>query len=188
MRLENSFEVPASVEESWRLLSDVPRVVPCLPGAELAEVVGENAWKAKLHVRLGPIALRFLTDIVRELSDQKAGRVVLAATARESKGRGSAKATIESTLTEADGGTRVVIVTELTLRGAVAQYGRGVVGEVASRLTADFAACIGGKLTEPRSPSEASTTSPEPLGLLRLVLAALRRALLRPARRRRIAP
>jgi len=57
MRLENSFDVPAGLEQSWRLLNDVPSVVPCLPGAELVEVVGENAWKAKLHVKLGPIAL-----------------------------------------------------------------------------------------------------------------------------------
>jgi len=98
MRLENSFEVPAGLEQSWRLLNDVPSVVPCLPGAELVEVVGENAWKAKLHVKLGPIALQFLADIVRERSDEAAGLVVLTTKARESKGRGSAEATIESTL------------------------------------------------------------------------------------------
>jgi carbon monoxide dehydrogenase subunit G len=188
MRLENSFEVPASVEQSWRLLNDVPSVVPCMPGAELLEVVGENAWKAKLHVRLGPIALQFLADVVRERSDEAAGRVVLGAKARESKGRGSAEARIESTLAAADGGTRVDIVTELTLRGAVAQYGRGVVGDVASRLTAQFAACIGDKLAETQSPSAAPTARPEPIGVLRLVLVALRRALFKRGQREKIAP
>src|SRR5437660_2054276 len=148
MRLENSFAVPVSVEQAWLLLNDVPSVVPCMPGAELLEVVGENAWKAKLHVKLGPIALQFLADVVRERSDEAAGNVVLGVKARESKGRGSAEATIESTLAAADGGTRVEIVTELALRGAVAQYGRGVVGDVASRLTADFADCLRGKLAE----------------------------------------
>ncbi len=190
MRLENSFGVPASVEQSWRLLDDVPSVLPCMPGAELVEVVAENAWKAKLHVRLGPIALQFLTDVVREQNDEADRRVVLAAKARESKGRGSAEATIESTLTAADGGTRVDIVTELTLRGAVAQYGRGVVGDVASRLTGQFADCIAGKLAErsTQSPPAAPAAQAEPIGGLRLVLGALRRALFHRRRRERIAP
>ena len=148
MRLENSFEVPAGLEQSWRLLNDVPSVVPCLPGAELVEVVGENAWKAKLHVKLGPIALQFTVDVTREEMDESAGRVVLAAKAREAKGRGSADATIESTLAGQDRGTRVAIVTELTLRGTVAQYGRGIVPDVARQLTAQFANCIAAKLGE----------------------------------------
>ena len=190
MRLENSFEVPASVEQSWRLLNDVPSVVPCLPGAELVEVVGEDAWKAKLHVKLGPIALQFLADVVREERDEAAGRVLLGTKARESKGRGSAEATIESTLTAIDGGTRVDLVTELALRGAVAQYGRGVVGDVASRMTADFADCLRGKLAEPDSPSAApaAPAAPEPVPVLRLVLAALRQTLLRRRRHERVAP
>ena len=190
MRLENSFEVPASVEQSWRLLTDVPSVVPCLPGAELVQVVGDDAWKAKLHVKLGPIALQFLADVVREERDESAGRVLIGAKARESKGRGSAEATIESTLTAADGGTRVDLVTELALRGAVAQYGRGVVGEVASRLTADFADCLRGKLAEPESPPGAPATpaSPEPVPVVRTVLAALRQALLRRGRHERAVP
>jgi uncharacterized protein len=121
MRLENSFEVPASVEQSWLLLNDIPSVVPCMPGAELVEITGENTWKAKLHVKLGPIALQFLADVTRERTDEATGLTVLGVKAREAKGRGSAEATIESTLTESGGGTRVDIVTELTLRGAVAQ-------------------------------------------------------------------
>jgi carbon monoxide dehydrogenase subunit G len=188
MRLENSFEVPAGAEQSWNLLNDVPSVVPCLPGAELVEVVGENAWKAKLHVKLGPIALQFLADVVRERSDEATGLVVLSAKARESKGRGSAEATIESRLAAADGGTRVELVTELALRGAVAQYGRGVVGDVASRLTAQFADCIGGKLATAESASPAPPPSPTPIPALRLVLASLRRALFRRARHERSTP
>ena len=87
------------------LLNDVPAVVPCMPGAELEETLGENAWKAKLHVKLGPIALQFTVDVTREEMDESAGRVVLAAKAREAKGRGSADATIESTLAGQDRGT-----------------------------------------------------------------------------------
>lgn len=175
MRLENSFDVAAPVHAAWRLLNDVPAVVPCMPGAELAEVVGEDAWKAKLHVKLGPIALQFLADVTREEMDEGAGRVVLAANAREAKGRGSAEATIESTLVGVDAGTRVDLVTELTLHGAVAQYGRGVVASVASRLTDQFAGCIAAKLADFPTP----VPEQKPIGGIRLVLGAFLRRLFR---------
>jgi carbon monoxide dehydrogenase subunit G len=171
VRLENSFEVAAPVDAAWRLLNDVPAVVPCMPGAELVEVTGENAWKARLHVKLGPIALQFLTDVTREHMDEAAGRVVLVTKAREAKGRGSAEATIESTLAAVAGGTRVDIATELTLRGAVAQYGRGVVADVASRLTTQFADCIAAKL------ADAPVAEQKPIGGIRLVLGAVLRRL-----------
>lgn len=179
MRLENSFEVSASVAQSWRLLNDVPSVVPCMPGAELVEVTGETTWKAKLHVKLGPIALQFLADVTRERMDETIGLVVLGVKAREAKGRGSAEATIESTLTESGDGTRVDIVTELALRGAVAQYGRGVVADVASRLTTQFAGCIAGKLADAPAPAPRAVTEPEPIGGIRLLLGALWRSLFR---------
>ena len=182
MRLENSFEVAAPRDAAWRLLNDVPSVVPCLPGAELTEVVDENTWKATLHVKLGPIALQFATDVRREQADEAAGRVVLAAKAREVRGRGSADATIESRLAAAaDGGTRVDILTELTLRGAVAQYGRGVVADVASRLTSQFAGCIAGKLSD--TPQPPASTEPVPIGGFRLLVGALWRSLFRRARK-----
>jgi carbon monoxide dehydrogenase subunit G len=179
MRIENSFDVSASVDEAWRLLNDVPAVVPCMPGAELVEVVGENAWKAKLHVKLGPIALQFLADVTREHVDDAAHRAVLAVKAREAKGRGSAEATIESALAAADGGTHVALATELALKGAVAQYGRGVVADVASRLTAQFAECIAGKLAAAPGDGPAPEVQAVPIGGLRLVLGALWRRILR---------
>jgi uncharacterized protein len=145
VRLENAFEVHAPLDAAWRLLNDVPTVVPCMPGAELLDG-GEDDWKAKLNVKLGPIALQFLTDVRREESDESARRIVLSAKAREARGRGSAQATIESRLEEAGAGTRVEITTDVRLQGTVAQYGRGIVGDVAARLTEQFAACIERKL------------------------------------------
>jgi carbon monoxide dehydrogenase subunit G len=183
MRIENTFDVPGSVEQAWRLLNDVPAVVPCMPGAELVEAAGNDAWQAKLHVKLGPIALQFLADVTREQVDEAAHRAVLGVTAREAKGRGSAEATIESSLAAADDGTQVALVTELELRGAVAQYGRGVVADVASRLTAQFAECIAGKLeaVPPGSSAPAPSPAPEPapIGGVRLVLGAFWRSLFR---------
>ncbi len=139
MRLENTFQVPASPEKTWDLLIDVPRIVPCMPGAELTEVVGENAWKAKIHVKIGPISLQFLSDIVREEMHEDEQRVKLSAHANEARGRGYAEATIESQLSSTDDGTEVTIVTELALQGTVAQYGRGVVADVSTQLTKEFA-------------------------------------------------
>jgi carbon monoxide dehydrogenase subunit G len=186
MRLENGFEVAAPVEAAWRLLNDVPAVVPCMPGAALVEVVDERTWKATVHVKLGPIALQFLADVTREQADEAAGLAVLAVKAREAKGRGHAEATIESRLAPAGAGTRVDLVTELALRGPVAQYGRGVVADVASRLTAQFAECVARKLgaAEPGAAAAAPDEPPRPapVGGLRLLLGALWRALLRRGR------
>jgi carbon monoxide dehydrogenase subunit G len=180
MRLEIAFDVPASVEEAWRLLNDVPAVVPCIPGAELLETVGENAWKAKVRIKLGPIALQFLADVTREQVDESARRAVLAVKAREAKGRGSAEATLESSLSGVGQGTHVGLVTELALRGAVAQYGRSVVEDVAMRLTAQFAECLARQLADGPMPEPAA--SPAPIGGLRLLFGAFWRALFRRAR------
>jgi carbon monoxide dehydrogenase subunit G len=147
MLLENTFDVAAARADAWRLLNDVPAVLPCMPGAELVEVVSENEWKAKLHVRLGPIALQFLADVTREEIDEPSGRVVLVTKAREARGRGSADARIESVVSDRpDAQTRVDLRTELELRGAVAQYGRGIVADVTARLTQDFADCLARKV------------------------------------------
>src|SRR5215210_5976762 len=120
MRLENSFEVSAPAEEAWDLLMDVPRVIPCMPGAELVETVDDSTWKARVRVKLGPMSLTFLADVKRDEVDEAARRVRLATNAREERGRGAASATIESSLAQAaDGATRVNSVTELTLTGPV---------------------------------------------------------------------
>lgn len=82
MRLENSFEVTATPEAAWELLMDVPRVVPCMPGAELIETVDESS----VRVKLGPISLTFLTDVRRDAVDEAARSVRLATSAREERG------------------------------------------------------------------------------------------------------
>jgi carbon monoxide dehydrogenase subunit G len=157
MQLSNAFEVTASPEQTWAMLNDVPRVVPCMPGAELTRVVDENRWEATLHVKLGPISLQFLADVTRDEVDDAARRVLLTARAREAKNRGSADAHLTSTVSANGTGARVEIATELTLRGAVAQYGRGVVPDVAGQLTKRFADCLQRRL-EQEAPA-----APEPV-------------------------
>lgn len=184
MRLENSFHVQAPPERAWELLLDVPRVIPCMPGAELTEVVGENAWKATMAVKLGPIALSFATDVTLAETDEAARRVTMKASAREQKGRGAGEATIESTLAPADGGTTVSIVTDMALTGAVAQYGRGIVQDVSTQLVRRFADCLEAQLVAaPEEAQAAVAESAKPVSGLSLGLGAFLRALARLVRR-----
>ena len=192
MRIENSFDVAASADAAWALLMDVPRVIPCMPGATLTETVDDDHWKAKLAVKLGPISLNFDADVSRQSADVDARHAVLATTARESRGRGSAQATIASTLAEQEGGTRVDIVTDLTLAGPVAQYGRGMVQSVASQLTSQFAACLQKQLAEQPAadagespPAAAPSAEARPVSGLRLGFRALYDVVTRPFRRRK---
>jgi carbon monoxide dehydrogenase subunit G len=188
MRLENSFEVPATPERAWDLLMDVPRVIPCMPGTELTETVDEATWKARMTMKLGPMSFAFATDVKREEADAAARRARLSARARELRGRGGGQATIESTLVPVDGGTRVQLVTELTLQGAVAQYGRGMVEDVSAQLVNRFAECLKTELSAPEDsgpPRETRAAEPaEAVSGLPLIVSALRRALVRIFRRR----
>jgi carbon monoxide dehydrogenase subunit G len=191
VRIENAFEVPAPPERAWDLLMDVPRIVPCMPGAELTDVVSDSAWKAKMNVKLGPISLTFATDVERVEADETARRAKLSARAREVRGRGGGQAMIESWLIPMDGGTRVEIVTDLTLSGPVAQYGRGMVADVSSQLVQRFADCLEAELAGPQAPEAAAGDTaagavpkqePKPAAGLPLLVTALRRALARALR------
>jgi uncharacterized protein len=184
VRLENSFEVSATPEAAWELLMDVPRVIPCMPGAELVETVDENTWKARMRVKLGPISLSFLTDVRRDEVDEAARRVRLDTKAREERGRGAATATIESSLSSSEGRTRVTTVTDLTLSGAAAQYGRGLVQGVTEQLLKSFAECLEQQLSPADESVPPTAAAPDPVqpravSGLALGAAALRSSLAR---------
>jgi carbon monoxide dehydrogenase subunit G len=180
MRLENSFEVPATPEQAWDLLLDIPRVVPCMPGAELTETVDDSNWKANVAVKLGPVSLTFATDVKREEVDEAARRVSLSANGRETRGRGAARAKVESSLAAANGGTRVDIVTDLSLSGPAAQYGRGMVADVSSQLIGRFADCLKKQLEASPAEAEAAVVeAAKPVSGLRLGIAAFFRAIAR---------
>jgi len=159
MLIESTFEVTAPRQAAWDLLMDVPRVIPCMPGAELSETVDDTHWKAKLGVKLGPISLTFATDVAQTEADETAGTVLLTAKAREVRGRGGAQATIRSTLTELEGKTRIDIATDLALSGAVAQYGRGIVHDVSAQLVSQFADCLEAQLAGSREEAAAAVES-----------------------------
>jgi carbon monoxide dehydrogenase subunit G len=186
VRLENSFTVAGPPDAAWELLMDVPRVIRCMPGATLDEVVDESRWKATMQIKLGAVALTFLTEVTREAADEAAKVVRLDASAREKRNRGRAKTTIESTLAAVEEGTRVDIATDLTLSGPVAQYGQGLIQDISSQLVESFAECLQAQIALPADDASAEATPPaKPIAGLRLLVRSLRRALARLLRRRR---
>jgi uncharacterized protein len=126
MEFDNAFEVPLAVDDAWKVLMDIRRVAPCMPGAELTDVVDERTYKGRIGVRLGPVALSFVGTVKFEDIDNVNRSARVAAQGSDTKGRGAANAVAAFRLEPADGGSRVLVHTNLTLSGAVAQYGRGV--------------------------------------------------------------
>jgi carbon monoxide dehydrogenase subunit G len=142
MEIRNSFEVPLSPPEAWRVLMDIPRIAPCMPGAELLEQVDERTYKGKVSVKLGPIALAFVGTAQFEQIDEAAHHARARAQGADAKGRGGANATVDFRLAGAAEGTRVDVTADVNLTGSVAQYGRatGVIQGVATQLINQFAA------------------------------------------------
>jgi uncharacterized protein len=152
MEFDNSFEVPLPVDEAWKLLMDIRRIAPCLPGAELTEVVDDRTYKGKVGVRLGPVSLAFAGTVKFDEIDDAAHRAKISAQGSDAKGRGAANATATFHLEQVAGGAKVLVHTNLTLSGAVAQYGRGVgiiqitaaqiITQFANNLKAQFAPAV----------------------------------------------
>jgi carbon monoxide dehydrogenase subunit G len=126
MEFDNSFEVPLPVDETWKLLMDIRRIAPCLPGAELTEVIDDRTYKGKVGVRLGPVSLAFAGTVKFDEIDDAAHHAKISGQGSDAKGRGAANATTTFHLEPVTGGSKVLVHTNLTLSGAVAQYGRGV--------------------------------------------------------------
>jgi uncharacterized protein len=159
MEFDNSFEVPLPPPEAWRVLLDIKRVAPCMPGAELTEVVDENTYKGKINVRLGPVALTFAGVVKFEHIDAANYTARVAAQGTDAKGRGGANAASVFRLEPAGGGSKVLVHTNLALSGAVAQYGRGVgiIQATAAQLMNQFATRLKDQLAQDRSTAPAST-------------------------------
>ena len=182
MQLEHEFEVPASPEQTLALLLDAERVVPCMPGAKLLEVVDERTWKSELGIRLGPVAMQFLANVKLLDRDDASHTVKLGVSARDTRGRGGVESTVESALHEIDGGgTRVAMTTDLRFSGQVAQLGRpGVVEDVSNKLVGQFAECIKGQLSAaPEERAAAVEQAQKPTSGLSLAVAALAGAIIR---------
>jgi carbon monoxide dehydrogenase subunit G len=141
MEFDNSFEVPLAPAQAWALLMDIPRIAPCMPGAELTETVDLQNYKGKIAVRLGPVALAFAGRVEFDNVDEVNRSARVKAQGSDAKGRGSANATAAFRIEPAGAGSKVLIHTDLALSGAVAQYGRGVgmIQATAAQIIGQFA-------------------------------------------------
>jgi len=149
MQFQNMFTVPLPPDEAWRVLMDVERITPCMPGAELTEVVDKTNFKGRITVRLGPVALTFAGTVKLEDLDEAAHTARIKAQGSDSKGRGGAQAAASFQLQPVPEGTKVVVDTDLMLSGAVAQYGRGagIIQATANQLIQQFSACLKAELS-----------------------------------------
>ena len=166
MEFDNSFEVPLPPAKAWAVLMDVQRVAPCMPGAKLTEIVDERTFKGTVGVRLGPVALTFAGTAQFENIDAAARRARIKANGTDAKGRGGAMAIVDFSLKEAGSGSAVLVHTNLTLSGSVAQYGRGVgmIQDVANQLIKQFANSLKAELARGgAAPAAASGSAPAPM-------------------------
>jgi carbon monoxide dehydrogenase subunit G len=139
MLIKNEFEVAEPVEKVWQFFENIPQVATCLPGAELTEDLGDEKYKGKVAIRMGPVRMRFTGTADITERDEAAKRVVVYAAGADEKGRGQAAMVVTATLTRAGRGTKVAVAQDLQLSGAAAQYGRGMISDVSSVLMRDFA-------------------------------------------------
>jgi hypothetical protein len=138
-KLLNEFTVNRPIEEAWNVLTDVERIAPCMPGAELKEIEGD-IFRGVVKVKLGAIATAFKGEAKFVERDDAAHRVVLQGEGRDTTGKGNADALVTATLHEVSpGSTKVNIETDLRITGKVAQFGRGIMGDVSKKLIAQFA-------------------------------------------------
>ncbi len=186
MEFDNSFEVAAPIETVWVLLNDIERIAPCMPGAEITEVIDESNFKGKVAVRLGPVALTFQGQASFIERDDSAYSATVKAQGSDSRGRGGANSLITFSMVPSDnGGTTVNIHTDLQLSGSVAQYGRGVgmVTDLASQLIGQFADCLHREIVERDAGDAAPITPAKPPEMTGLALRVMWNAIVRTIKR-----
>ena len=148
MRFEHEFTVPVPIEQAWAVLLDVERVAPCLPGAALDVFEGEE-FTGRMKVKVGPITVTYRGSATFEDVDKDAHTLTLRASGKEARGSGTAAATVKARLTPGDGSTAVAVETTFNVTGRPAQFGRGVMAEVGSKLIDRFAVNLAELLAEP---------------------------------------
>src|SRR5438067_3826716 len=174
MKLEQSFEVAAPLDRVWAALIDVERVAPCLPGAAVTGRNDDGSYNGTFTVKIGPTSASYAGKLEMEKIDEDSHSATMQAQGTDKRGQGGAKATIFSTLTPVNGGTRVEVVTDYHITGRLARFGRGgMIEDISQRLLREFAERLQASLAEedsasapPPEPSEVAadqTPEPEPL-------------------------
>jgi carbon monoxide dehydrogenase subunit G len=137
MEITDQFRVSTSIDETWKVLLDIERIAPCLPGAQLEEIDGDE-FRGVVKVKVGPITAQYKGTARLAEVDEAARRIVIDASGRDTRGQGNASAKILVTMTGDDAGTEVSVHTDLSITGKVAQFGRGVLGDVSAKLLGQF--------------------------------------------------
>jgi carbon monoxide dehydrogenase subunit G len=161
MELEHSFIIPVPPEQAWEILLDVERVAPCMPGATVDSVDGD-VITGRIKVKVGPIALTYAGSARFTEKDEQARMVVLEASGKETRGTGTASATVRSTLQDADGQTRITVHTTMSVTGRPAQFGRGVIVEVGGKIIDKFAANLAVLLASGSQPATVPAGEAQP--------------------------
>ena len=162
MEFDNSFDVPLPPDQAWKTLMDIERIAPCMPGAELTEIVDDETFKGKVSVRLGPVALTFQGTATFEDVDDAAHKATVKAQGADAKGRGGANANVGFHLEPSDAGSSVKIHTDLQLSGSVAQYGRGagMIQDLASQIIGQFADNLSKQIEADQPAADAAPAAP----------------------------
>jgi carbon monoxide dehydrogenase subunit G len=134
----NEFRVPVSVDQTWEVLTDVERTAPCIPGAQLLSIDGDD-FTGAVKVKVGPITVQYKGDASFQEKDAAARRAVIKANGKETRGQGNASAIVTAELKDEGEATSCVLTTDLTISGKAAQFGRGVLADVAIKLIGQFA-------------------------------------------------
>ncbi|CAN5227611.1 hypothetical protein BH20ACT5_BH20ACT5_09590 [soil metagenome] len=166
MQLEHSFTVPVDIEKAWEVLLDIEQVAPCMPGAVLDSVDGDN-FTGRVKIKLGPVNLTYKGAASFIEKDAAAHRAVIDASGKDARGNGTAAAKVTATMVAQGDSTKVDVLTDLNITGKPAQFGRGVMVDVGNKLIGQFTACLEGKLAgEPEAAPVAAApeapASPEP--------------------------
>jgi uncharacterized protein len=161
MELTNEFDVEVPVDQAWAVLTDLEKIAPCMPGAQLTEVEGEE-YRGTVKVKVGPITAQYKGVARFTEKDEAAHHAVIDAQGRDTRGQGNANATITASLAPEGSGTRVTIQTDLKLTGKVAQFGRGAIADVSSALLGQFVSCLETDLLASGSAAPAVDPDPTP--------------------------
>ena len=153
MKFENAFTVDAPVDEVWRTLLDVERVAPCMPGAEVTERIGDDAYKVSVKVKVGPMSMTYRGEVQIVDRDEQERRATMHVKAKEARGQGTADADVHMSLAEDAGGTHAAIETEVQMSGRIAAMGQSVIGDVSAKLIETFAANLAAMLSDGGGPA-----------------------------------
>jgi carbon monoxide dehydrogenase subunit G len=141
MKLDNEFRVNAPIERAWEVLTDIPAITPCLPGAELTDHDGDE-YRGTVKIKVGPVTANYSGKALFAVIDEERHHIEISADGRDSRGSGNASASITADMVADGDHTVVSIITDLKVAGKVAQFGKGMIAEVSGKLIDQFVNCI----------------------------------------------